>query len=269
LGAIVKVNDALTLRASFGLGFRAPDLGQLYYRFLNPTNFYQVMGNPNLNPEHSQSIQAGAVYTQRRYRFGATLFRNNIRDLIDSQLAGTPTTTAQLNAIVASYGLPPGFDPFLNRQLFIYVNLAKVRTQGVELDGAISLTRNLRASAAYTFLQALNGVTNAPLTQRHRHNGQMRLEYSLRRLGVSANIRGSFYSHWILNAATGTRGLPFKIFDAYVAKDWQRGLQTFVAIDNFNNSRDGKLQLATPTFDRPDYGRTVRIGLRYRFGGAE
>src|SRR5690606_17571846 len=52
----------LRLRASYGAGFRAPDLGQLYYRFLNPTNLYQVIGNPNLQPERSHSWQAGADY---------------------------------------------------------------------------------------------------------------------------------------------------------------------------------------------------------------
>jgi len=53
----VRVLGGLKLRASFGRGFRAPDLGQLYYRFLNPTNLYQVIGNPNLRPERSSSWQ--------------------------------------------------------------------------------------------------------------------------------------------------------------------------------------------------------------------
>jgi outer membrane receptor for ferrienterochelin and colicins len=264
-GAIVKLNDNWILRGSFGLGFRAPDLGQLYFRFANPASFYQVIGNPTLKPEHSRTFQAGVLYRQQNYRLGMTLFRNDIRDLIDSRLTGTPRTAAELNAILATYGVPAFFDPLLNRQTFVYVNQARIFTQGVEFDGEYAFSRNLRASGAYTFLNALDRNTRLGLPQRHRHHGQTRLDYAIPKLGLTANVRGSFYSHWLLNAVTGTRGLPFQIWDAYAAKDLKRGFQTYVAVDNFNNSRDGKLQLAVPTFDRPDYGRTFRVGLRYRF----
>ena len=268
-GAILKLSDAWILRGSFGLGFRAPDLGQLYYRFANPASFYQVIGNPTLKPEHSRTFQAGLLYRQRRYRLGLTLFRNDIRDLIDSRLTGTPRSAAELNGILDTYGIPAFFNPLLNRQTFVYVNQARIFTQGVELDGEYAFQRNLRLSGTYTFLNALDSNTRLGLPQRHRHHGQTRLDYSLPKLGLAANLRGSFYSHWLLNAATGTRGLPFRIWDAYVSKDLKRGLQTFIAVDNLNNSRDAKLRLANPTFDRPDYGRTFRVGLRFRFGRAE
>jgi outer membrane receptor for ferrienterochelin and colicins len=45
-GLNLRVTDYWRIRASYGRGFRAPDLGQLFYRVLNPTNFYQVIGNP-------------------------------------------------------------------------------------------------------------------------------------------------------------------------------------------------------------------------------
>jgi outer membrane receptor for ferrienterochelin and colicins len=264
-GLILKLHEKWIVRGSFGLGFRAPDLGQLYFRFANPASFYQVIGNPNLNPEHSRTFQAGLLYRERRYRLGLTLFRNDIRDLIDSRLAGTPRSAADLNAILAGYGIPSFFNPLLNRQTFIYVNQSRIFTQGMELDGEFSFSRNLRLSGSYTFLHALDRMTRLGLPQRHRHHGQARLDYFIPRWGLTTNLRGAFYSHWLLNAATGARGLPFRIWDAYAGKDLRRGFQTFAAIDNLNNSRDGKLQIATPSFDRPDYGRTFRVGLRYRF----
>jgi hypothetical protein len=69
--------------------------------------------------------------------------------------------------------------------------------------------------------------------------------------------------------SAGTRRSPYQIWDAYVAKSWPRGFETFAALDNFNDSRGSKLRLPVPAFDRPDYGRTVRVGLRYRLGGKE
>lgn len=268
-GLVYKISNNWIARASIGFGFRAPDLGQLYYRFANPASFYQVIGNEHLKPEHSQSIQTGVMYRSSRYRLGVTLFRNNVRDLIDSRLIGTPRTTAEIEALMAAYGISGNFNLLLGRQTFLYVNQSRIFTQGVEIDGEYAFSRNLRVSGAYTFLQAKDRITKLALTQRHRHNGTMRVDYALPKLGITTNLRGTFYSHWLLNAATGTRGLPFQIWDFYVAKSWKYNMQSFFTIDNLNNSRDGKLALATPTFDRPDYGRTYRIGLRYRFGGAE
>ncbi len=269
VGLILKLNESWIVRSSFGMGFRAPDLGQLYFRFANPANFYQVLGNPNLNPENSRSFQAGTMYRHRRYRLGVTLFRNDIRDLIDTRLVGTPRSAQELNSLLITYNISPLFNPLIGRQTFINFNQARIFTQGIELDGEYVFSKNLRASGGYTFLNALDKITRLPLAQRHRHHGQTRVDYTIPKFGITTNLRGSFYSHWLLNAASGTRGLPFQIWDAYLAKSWRHGFQSFIAADNLNNSRDGKLQLATPTFDRPDYGRTFRVGLRYRFGSAD
>jgi outer membrane receptor for ferrienterochelin and colicins len=267
-GVVWKLSDAWIVRGSFGLGFRAPDLGQLYFRFANPASFYQVIGNPNLKPEHSRSLQTGVLYRKARYRVAVSLFRNDVRDLIDSRLTGTPRSAAELNGILATYGIPSFFNPLLNRQTFVYVNQARIFTQGVELDGELVLQRNLRVSAGYTYLQALDRNTQLGLPQRHRHHGQTRVDYSVPRWGLNANVRGSYFSHWLLNAVTGTRGLPFAIWDAYAGKDY-RASTAFVGVDNLSNSRDGKLQLPNPSFDRPDFGRTIRVGLRFRFAKSE
>ncbi|BDC49066.1 TonB-dependent receptor [Bryobacterales bacterium F-183] len=266
-GLIYRLSDSVIVRGSFGMGFRAPDLGQLYFRFANPASFYQVIGNTRLTPEHSQSWQTGLTFRKTRYRLGMTLFRNNVRDLIDTRLIGTPRTAAELNSLLAEYRIEPIFNPLLGRQTFVYFNQARIFTQGVELDGEYAFTRRLRVSGAYTFLNAKDSITNAALLQRHRHTGVVRADYSIPKWGLTANVRGSFYSHWQLTNVT--RGLPFQIWDAYGAKSWAKGFETFVAVDNFANSRDGKLQYATPSFDRPDYGRTARVGVRYRFGRSE
>ncbi|MFN3330581.1 MAG: TonB-dependent receptor plug domain-containing protein, partial [Pyrinomonadaceae bacterium] len=86
IGLNVRATERINLRASWGRGFRAPDLGQLYYRLYNPTNLYQVFGNPNLAPEHSGSWQVGAEYssTKKTYRFGINFFRNDVRNLIEA-----------------------------------------------------------------------------------------------------------------------------------------------------------------------------------------
>jgi outer membrane receptor for ferrienterochelin and colicins len=123
--------------------------------------------------------------------------------------------------------------------------------------------------AAYTYLDARDTGTNLALPQRHKHQGVMRTDYVNKRLGLVTNVRGTFFGDWWLNPAAGTRGSGYGIWDFYVSKDLPRGLQGYFTIDNFADSRDQKLGLATPTFDRPDYGRLFRAGLRWHFGGAE
>jgi outer membrane receptor for ferrienterochelin and colicins len=272
-GINVRVTDGLRVRASYGRGFRAPDLGQLYYRFLNPTNFYQVIGNPNLRPEYADSIQAGAEYTtrNRRLRLGVNFFHNRIDDLIDSFSLGFVATSQQLNAIAAREGIDlTRFRPALGRLLFIYRNLSNVRTRGLEVDGDANLPYGFNVGGAYTFLSAENRATNQPLAGRHPHQGTFRVAWeSNRRIGVRANLRGTFYSSWIQTLGTPNVVAPkFALWDVYAAKTLPNGVELFGAVDNLANSRDpnsGRFAAngsPLPIY-RPEFGRTFRIGVRF------
>jgi outer membrane receptor for ferrienterochelin and colicins len=274
-GLNVRVRDGLRLRVSWGRGFRAPDLGQLYYRFLNPTSLYQVLGNPNLNPEHSGSWQAGGEYVSpaRRVRVGLNLFRNDVRNLINAKSLGFVFSSAQVDAIFAREGLDPSLKSFvvLNRLLFVYENQANVVTKGIEADGNVRLPHGFQLSGAYTYLDAFDKDTRLYLTNRNRHQGAVRLAYDNPRLNFRANLRGSFYSKWIVSrAASGAETLApsFGLWDVYAAKGIPKGIEVFGAVDNLFDSRDpntGRFSAQNtplPIF-RPEAGRTVRMGVRW------
>ncbi len=264
-GIVYQLNDHWSLRGSYGKGFRAPDLGQLYYRFANPSIFYQVIGNPTLRPETSESFTAGVLYQQSRYRLGLDLFRHNLNDLIASYNAGTPQTPDQLAAILQPYGVPLSFNPLLNRLTYVYLNLNRAYTEGFELHGDVKMTREVTLQSAYTFLEAVDRATGLVLPQRHRHQGYIKAEYNNPRGGVLANVRGTFFSKWALNPALGTYAYGYQIWDLYASKKLVSGLEVYGAIDNLADRTDRKLRNPIPSFDRPDYGRTFRIGLRYSF----
>lgn len=271
----IRASDALRVRASWGRGFRAPDLGQLYYRFFNPTNLYQVIGNPALEPEYADSVQLGAEIGPRngRARLGVNLFRNRIRDLIESVNLGFVASPAQLQGLVAHEGIDPSFRPAFGRLLFLYKNVNEARTQGVELDGEAVLGAGLTASAAYTFLDAKDDVTGLRLTNRNRHQGFARLGFESRRLGLRANLRGTFLGSWIVSRATAAAGVVetaapgFALFDAYAAQRLVRGAELYAAVDNLAGSQDANVgRLAAngqpaPVY-RADVGRTFRVGVR-------
>ncbi len=285
-GVNVRLTDDWRARVSYGRGFRAPDLGQLYYRFLNPTNFYQVIGNPLLEPERSHSWQAGSDVRlfDRRVRLGVNIFRNDVDNLIDSVSLGFMSSQSQLADIMAREQIDPAFRPQLFRLLFLYKNLQDVVTSGAELDGEWSLTRSVSLGAAYTYLGQAYGrqiTATGPgprqdLTGRHPHQGHVRVRWETARLGgLRANLRGVFFSEWIATRGTvngqpvDTMAPKFALWDVAVSKPIRAGLEFVAAIDNLTDSRDPNSDLSVDgrpaAVYRPEYGRTYRAGVRWSF----
>ena len=274
VAANLRVAEGLHARASYGGGFRAPDLGQLYYRFLNPSNIYQVIGNPGLAPEYARSVQLGADWrsSARRARFGVNLFHNDVDDMIESVSLGMVVTAAQLTALLEREGLDPSFRPVLGRLLFTYKNVNDAVTRGGELDGELALTSQVTVAGAYTYLQARDARTDQDLTGRHEHQGHVRLSWHSDRIGLRANLRATPYSSWIAAraGAVDTIAPGFTLWDAYVSQRLHRGLMAFAAIDNITDNQDPNTGVTTASgapaaIYRPEAGRTARFGVRWEW----
>jgi outer membrane receptor for ferrienterochelin and colicins len=276
IAANARVWNGVSVRASYGRGFRAPDIGQLYYRFLNPSSIYQVVGNPNLDPEYANSLQFGAEYATpgRRARAGVNVFRNDVRDLIESVTLGFAATPAQVRQIFEREGLDMSFRPVAGRLLLTYRNVNDAVTEGVELDGEIAITPALTAGGAYTYLDARDDASGLPLTGRHEHQGHVRVSWRLQDAGFSANVRGMFYSEWIASRFT-TNGVRqetvapgFALWDAYLSQRLVRSVSAFAAVDNLADNQDPNTGRVGPTgtplaIFRPEAGRTLRFGVRW------
>jgi outer membrane receptor for ferrienterochelin and colicins len=279
VAASLRITEGVRARASYGRGFRAPDLGQLYYRFLSPSNFYQVIGNPALHPEYAHSWQFGGEYTtpNRRARLGVNLFRNDVRDLIDSVTIGVAATPEQLAALLAREGLDSSFRPVLGRPILTYRNLLDAETQGVELDTEAAVTSEVSVGAAYTYLSARDTSTDLDLTGRHRHHGHVRVSWQPPQSRFRASLRGTFFSSWIAARATVAGGAvqdtvapKFALWDLFLAQRLMRNLSAFATIDNLADSQDPNTAVLLPTgapapIYRPDAGRAVRFGVQWSF----
>lgn len=276
LAANARLGGGLSVRASYGHGFRAPDIGQLYYRFLNPSSIYQVIGNPALQPESANSLQAGGEYATpgRRARLGVNVFRNDVDDLIESVNLGFAATPAQVAEIFAREGLDLSFRPVAGRLLLTYRNVNHAVTEGVELDGEWAVVTGLSLAGAYTYLDARDERTGLPLTGRHRHQANIRATWRPPQVGFTINLRGMFHGDWIAARAM-VNGHPqdaiapgYALWDLYASQRVLRGLSAFTAIDNLADNQDPNLGRMSPTgaplaIYRPDAGRTVRFGLRW------
>lgn len=291
VGLNFRASERINVRASWGRGFRAPDLGQLYYKFYNPTNFYQVFGNPGLRPEHSGSWQIGSEYssTKKTYRFGINLFRNDVVNMIDPQTIGfvlpfpSPgaLTLTQARTYLNGIGLDPAQYPIMPfRLLIVYNNISKIYTQGIEASTDIKLPKNFSVSSNYTYLDARNKATGAYLPERFKHQGSVRLAYDNEDLGFRANIRSTFYSKWKASSQSnrvvqGELTSPgFQLVDAFIAKDVRNNFEVYGGVENMFNNKDvniGKFDTTGQPLPilRPDAGRMFRVGIRYRFSKAK
>ncbi len=268
VGLLFRAAASFRVRASYGQGFRAPDLGQLYYRFLTPSGLYQIIGNPNLSPESSTTTQLGFDSTLGRLRFSATYFRNGIKNLIQTELLGRPRTPEQLSRILTQFSVDSAFSPALNRLFYLYRNIENVYTTGIEGKVQLRLTANLIVSTGYTYLDARDRATGQFLSQRHKHHGNFRVWWSTDRLGgLRTNFRGTYLGKWpIVGRRSTLIADSYQLWDWYLAKPWGSGFEIYGAVDNLFDSIDSNLEGPSPSYFRADPGRTLRIGMRWTFG---
>ncbi len=87
------------LKATYGTGFKAPTLYELF------VNSPFTVANPNLKPEESTGWDAGfeQPIANNRFRFGATYFRNDLKNLINPFfLLGEVSTAVNVDAATMS-----------------------------------------------------------------------------------------------------------------------------------------------------------------------
>ncbi len=126
------LNDGRTvLRSSFGQGFKAPSLYELY----------SSNGNTALRPEVAHSWDAGIEQRidDGRAALSATYFQSHSRDLIDFVYCQTPNAAPLCPKYFVFYGY--------------YDNVARTAAHGVELQASFSPIPELLLSANYTLTE--------------------------------------------------------------------------------------------------------------------
>jgi vitamin B12 transporter len=133
------------LKASVGSGFKAPTLSEMFQNFPN----FGFFGNPNLRPETSVGYDLG--FEQRladSVQFGATYFRNDIKNLITD-----------------------------NADFTSYANVGRAVTDGVESFASYQPMQALTLRADYTFTQAYDDILHEVLLRRPKHKASVMAEW--------------------------------------------------------------------------------------------
>jgi vitamin B12 transporter len=143
------------LKASYGTGFKAPSLSQLF----DPTS-----GNSDLAPERSKGWDAGFEQSlfADKVTFGSTVFRNYITNLV-------------------------GFGP---SPLFLTLNVGKARTEGFENSFSYRPTDEWNIRAGHTYTLTANRRNSTELLRRPKHQFNLGSDYQYSDAGdVGMNIR--------------------------------------------------------------------------------
>ncbi|HEY9234747.1 MULTISPECIES: TonB-dependent receptor plug domain-containing protein [Phenylobacterium] len=239
VAAAWSLNDGSTiLRASFGQGFKAPTLYQLYTEY----------GNANLKAEEADSWDLGVE--QRlgdRFVARATWFQRETTNQIDY----VSCSSAADPMCVVNGAVRWGY----------YDNIAQAKAKGVELEGEADLGP-LQVAANYTWTEAKNDSEGANhgklLARRPEHQANIQAVYSWpshATLGGAIRYVGKSYD----NAANTT------VLQSYTLLDLRASYpvnETFELYGRIENALDEDYETVR-NYGSP--GRGAYVGVRARF----
>jgi vitamin B12 transporter len=221
------------IRASFGQGFKAPTLYQLYSDY----------GNTGLRPETANSYDMGISQSLLggRINLGATLFLRNTKNQID--FASCYGSAAPLCAT-----RPYGY----------YENVDQTRAKGLEAMIEFHPTDTLTAGITYSLIDAKNRASGARLIRRPVHSLSAGLGWKSAR-GVSLNAHVQLVSD-SLDGFGGSVAL-----DGYVLTSLRAAVplgDQFELYGRIENVFDVRYETVS---GYGTYGRNAHVGVRFKF----
>ncbi len=212
------------LKASYGTGFKAPSLNELYVSY--PAFFF--FANPGLKPEESTGYDAGfeQAVLGGRVQFGATYFHNDITNLI-TYAAIAPTYTT-------------------------YVNIAQAQIDGVESFLAFKPFSDLTLRADYTYTMAMDAQLSEELLRRPKHKVSLTAKWqATEALSLSATVihAGDFVDTDRYGLIPRLNAPGYTVVNIASSYDLGHGLTAFARIDNlFNESYQDPTGFLRPGF---------------------
>ncbi len=293
---LYKLSAKHQFKLSIGQGFKAPDFRQLFLDFTNAAaGSYSVFGSAQaqqviarldalgqignlfpsyyqlkaLKPEYSNGVHFTWDWkVNDRTNLSTQFFRNDIKNLIESQQVGTYISGAQI---------------------YSYLNIGRAFTTGFEVEGQHLLNEKWTLSGGYQYLVTgdkdqiaeikagtvytknsqgysrllkLNEYVGLPNTSKHKL--QLKVNYNSPK-GYYLNARAIYRSRWAVNNNNGNEVFDngdvfasgYIVFNTAAGKAFKNGLSVQAGIDNINNYIDAVNLPNLP-------GRTMFLSMRYQ-----
>lgn len=243
-GGVWRLPTGTLLRASYGEGFRAPSLFQLFSEY----------GNVALDPEAADGWEAGIEQSlfDRKLVVGASWFdRATTNQIIYNSCSGTST-----NPLCFVPGDPA------TRRFGYYSNVARSKAQGVEAAAALTLG-GLVLDGNYSLIASEDrspGTANFGkwLPRRPRHTANASVSYGFGfglELGAALRWSGKSYD----NASNATR------LDDYTLVDLRAEFALSDAVKLFARAENVFDEQYMTAFRYGSIGRSIYAGIRGRF----
>lgn len=220
LGLTYKVNDTTRIKANAAQGFRSPTPNQLYQ------SASTQQGNPNLQSETSRSYDLSFEKEWHKKAAKVTFFTNDVSNLID-----LVTTTGT------------------NKQ---YQNISKAIIRGAEAEFTRMISPTLDWTNSYTYLEAVNGVTQQRLPNRARHMLTSGLTYHNNK-DFTASFQGQLLESYLASPG-GEKS--YVLWNLAMSKKLSSQYTVVLGVDNLFNKQDE---------DLPLMGTYVHASLRCTF----
>lgn len=238
----------LNLRASYGMGLRAPSLKEKYYEF-DMAGIWIVKGNPDLKPDVSHNLNMSVDYTRGQYNLTATAYYNFVKDRITTGL--------------------PYYLPGNSRQLYLdYINLDNFHSFGVDItmQAVWKCGISAKLSYAYTYEHSVrdhdgNEANNQYMPSRphsittrigwqHEFNRQYYFNIGLNGRFLSAVSNQEYKDYYNLSEGTQKVDYPaYSIWKLSIVQTFFGKIKLTLALDNLLNYKPKYYYLNAPLTD--------------------
>lgn len=211
VGAGYRLGTGWRLLVNGGNSFKAPTFNDLYY---------PGYANPALRPERGHNADIGLQWSQDNHRASATIYRNEVRDLIQF-------------VCDASYNCAPQ-------------NVARARLTGLTLAGATRLG-GWRVDGNLDVTDPRDTTADRQLARRAKVHGALRLAGDLFGFSGGAEVLASGQRY---DNAANTRVLPgYTLLNLHVSRQVGPGVRVGARVDNVTD-RDYQLAYGYATGGR-------------------
>jgi len=171
ISAMYKPEPISRIRLSYGRGFKAPTFKEMFLDFTVLQINYHIIGNPNLEPEISNSFIFDIErWRTARYHGRINLYYNEIQNLIDFTRKGIDEN---------------------NRPLWQYANISKAITKGFDIDFTYFFSPDLEFIIGYSYLDTWDVNNESPINLKAKHKGNSKLRFRFPH-GINYNIRAQY-----------------------------------------------------------------------------
>ncbi|MDO5613667.1 MAG: TonB-dependent receptor [Paracoccus sp. (in: a-proteobacteria)] len=193
-----NASPELTLKGGITTGYRAPSIRSIVpgYYYTTQRGAGVIVSNPDLKPEESTNYELAALYEAPGWSVGATLFRTDFKNKIESYNTGTPITVGG-----TSY----------NR--WDWLNVGEAVIQGAELTADWDATDTLTLRASYSLTdseQKTGNYAGLPLERTPRHMASISADWVTPVEGLEAWGTITYHGKEVnAGARIGSNGTPY------------------------------------------------------------